>query len=123
MTWSNTRLYNQTISNNVCFTSNEVISTSSSEDFVGKDADIFIGTTLNIIWGINTLLEWDSKTCSVKKSKKMTANPKKFNSRFLYTRHFIENNLIPDLDTLEKLEVNLTKKEEFNRVIKFNKKY
>lgn len=112
-TWNHSRYYNQNITNQVCFTSTEVISTSASEDFVGKDGDVYIGTTLNIKWGINDVLDWNKDSCKVTLSKKLTADPTTFNSRFVYSRLYVENTVIPELKQLELQTVDAKQKKKY----------
>lgn len=98
--WSFNKGYNNGLVNEVCFENLETITTS--EELIGEEGDIYIGTTVNMIWGEADELKWDnnSETCDVVESTRITIDPKGFNSQFMYTHHYIINNLIPELEMI-----------------------
>ncbi|UCE20159.1 MAG: Ig-like domain-containing protein, partial [Gemmatimonadota bacterium] len=82
----------------VCLTTTERYSTSASPDFVGEDADVFIGAAMNFIFSEVRSIE--VQNCQVKKSKAVGFQPNGFKTTFAYTQGYVEQTLIPQLDSL-----------------------
>ena len=102
-TWTKNKNYSNTVSDQVCYTNNEVISTSTADDYVGRNGDLYIGTTTNIVWGLSDLMDWDTLNCAVKITTKLSVDDNKFKSNFIYSTRYIENVLLPELIKLSKL--------------------
>ncbi len=102
-TWTKNKNYSNNVTDQVCYTNNEVISTSTGDDYVGRDGDLYIGTTRNMVWGLSDLMDWDTLNCAVKITSKLSVNDNKFNSNFIYSTRYIENVLLPELIKLSAL--------------------
>ena len=88
----------------VCYTTTESYSTSSGDNIVGRMADVFIGTSMNFEYGINDMIYYDEKTCSIKDSVGIWLDPKKFGTQYVYSRWQVMTDVIPSLESLGKSE-------------------
>jgi hypothetical protein len=86
----------------VCITTTNAYSTSDDELVVGRDADLFIGTSMNFEYGINDILYFDTENCTLKDSIGIFLDPKKFGTEYIYSRYQIEHDVIPSLNLLGK---------------------
>jgi hypothetical protein len=86
----------------VCITTSNAYSTSDDELVVGRDADLFIGTSMNFEYGINDILYFDTDNCTLKDSVGIFLDPKKFGTEYIYSRYQIEKDVIPSLEFLGK---------------------
>ncbi len=78
------------------------ISTSSDPEFVGADADLYIGKSSNLLFGKARgvgLKENDQGVPEVAVSDVITIG-KKFKTNFVYTQYQIENVIVPNLKTI-----------------------
>ncbi|MBK7939622.1 MAG: LamG domain-containing protein [Lewinellaceae bacterium] len=81
----------------VCFTTNQVISTNSASNVVGRDADVFIGGAMNLDFGVTNNLNFDSTTCGYFIEKGVLVAPTGVATSYVYQRHDIINQVIPNL--------------------------
>ena len=82
----------------VCLTANETISTSSDGVIFGSDADVYVGGTLNLLFGITDDLRYDTLNCSYFIKPDLMVFPDKFASTFLYSGYQIRKVVIPNLE-------------------------
>ncbi|MBK8706468.1 MAG: hypothetical protein IPN33_24815 [Saprospiraceae bacterium] len=61
------------------------ISTSSTSDFVGPDADVLVGLGIAMQLGIGEVLEYDADSCKMDKSRQFSISPEKIKTDWLYT--------------------------------------
>lgn len=107
--WSHSRGYNNGRVEEVCH--ENVTAITTSEDLIGEEGDIYVGTTFNLTWGQADRLEWNDTLCEIELSSKLTIDPSGFNSQFMYTNHYITNNLVPELELLAANEPDVAKKD------------
>jgi hypothetical protein len=85
---------------NVAFTTLNSYSTSDGEDYVGEDADVVVGGSLNMIYGLSYIVKADENTCQVDLDTAMTWGAEDFATTYMYTIGHIKNTLIPQMDYL-----------------------
>lgn len=78
------------------------ISTSSSSDFVGANGDVFVGNSTNVTFGKEREVGLYQLTeeLTIADTKDIISVGKGFNTTFMYTQYYIENTLIPNLQSL-----------------------
>jgi hypothetical protein len=82
----------------VCLTTTETISTSDGDVITGKDADVYVGGALNLLFGITDYLKLDTNDCTqFILDTSLLVFPDKFATTFLYTQYQIEHVVIPNL--------------------------
>ncbi|MFZ9982315.1 MAG: LamG-like jellyroll fold domain-containing protein, partial [Cyclobacteriaceae bacterium] len=101
------------------YTFNQTISTSDDPLYVGSDADLYIGNSVNHFYGkffelktsdtppdntaagdILSLKNKDDKTIYISKQNAFTFNKKPTNTFFVYSQKFIIENLIPSFEDI-----------------------
>ncbi len=85
---------------NTTFTTEQNYSTSSSPAFVGEDADLIAGGSLNMLYGLSYVVAYDSANCAAKLDTAFTWGANDFATTYSYTIGHIKNTLIPQLDFL-----------------------
>ncbi|MCC6463071.1 MAG: Ig-like domain-containing protein [Saprospiraceae bacterium] len=96
-----TKGQNRSTSQEVCFTSKEVLQTSEEENVVGEmGGDVFLGGALNIIYGVTDKLLFDEKNCIFYRDTSIIMSPNRFATTYSYSEHHIRNDVIPDLESL-----------------------
>lgn len=83
-----------------CITTTKAISTSGSDDFVGRDADIFAGNGINFKVGINDRISLGADSCTVKADSLVWISPNGFDTEYIYTRKHINEDVIPSLNLI-----------------------
>lgn len=83
-----------------CISTIETFSTAADDRIVGRDADIFVGASMNFEFGLNDEVYYDRNSCQIKTNIKYNVSPTTFGTKYVYTRHFIENDVIPSLQAL-----------------------
>jgi hypothetical protein len=83
---------------NTTFTMLNNFSTSSDKEFIGEDADVVVGASLNMIYGLSFIV--DTLGCTVKLDTALTWGANDFATTYMYTIGHIKNTLIPQLDFL-----------------------
>lgn len=81
----------------VCLTANEVLATGSSDELIGRNADVFLGGAINFNFGISNILKYDSTNCSYFIDKGLLAAQVGMPTTYVYQRYDIENVVIPNL--------------------------
>lgn len=99
-------------SHSYTITTTQDISTSDSPDYVGADADVFIGSSTNIILGqgrdLNIVKDELAGTYGFKVSDTWSMG-EKFTTAFNYTQAYIKNTLIPTFrDNMKSLLIKVT---------------
>lgn len=89
-----------------CLTFTETIATGDNDLIVGSEmgGDVYVGSAINFIYGITDELIWDTLNCSYFLDKGLYVYPDGFGTVFIYSERFIENNIIPGLETINDLE-------------------
>jgi len=87
-------------------TNTEDFATSGNSDITGKNGDVFVGSSLNMIYALTDIIKFDSTICSVDKSVDIIMGTESFNTTFMYTEDHIRNVLIPQLTQLRDLYQN-----------------
>ena len=80
----------------LCISTNESISTPTSDEFTGSDGDTYIGAVLNCTFGGNKRLSVNDTTCDFKIDTTFTSELAGFASDFVFTEHHILNVVIPE---------------------------
>ena len=81
-------------------TATEEFHTSESPDFTGEDADVFIGASLNQIFALTDVVDYDPNTCSVVRDTSLAMDVTGFKTTYIYTAQHIRNTVIPQLKQL-----------------------
>lgn len=97
---------------NFNFTATQTISTSSDPQFVGRDADVFIGGTMNTKYA--NVKQLRIVNCVVQTHDEVVWGLDSITSHFAYTGLHIKNTLIPQLDSLWSQETDPTQKKYFD---------
>jgi hypothetical protein len=66
-------------------TTEQTISTSSSDDFVGPDADVLVGIGVAIQYGLVEDIRFDNETCEFEKVQTIDISPNEIKTDWLYT--------------------------------------
>jgi len=85
---------------NYTLTFTEDFSTSSEETLVGNDGDVYVGSSMNMVYSLTDMLYYDQAKQDMKRDTSFAADYTGFNTTFLYTEKHIKNTLIPQLKTL-----------------------
>ena len=84
-------------------TTTESFGTSSSDDFVGADADVYVGGAMNLIYALSDIIEFNADDCSINKSQNLIVAPDGFATTFMYTEDHIKETVIPQLKEMSDL--------------------
>ncbi|MBK8806561.1 MAG: hypothetical protein IPO21_07925 [Bacteroidales bacterium] len=87
----------------VTFSASKTISTSDDKGYIGVDADVVVGASFNMSYGLTDVVDYDSKTCSVVRDTMLRWGTQDIATDYHYTIGHIKNVLIPQLKTLERL--------------------
>lgn len=69
--------------------------TSDADQLIGKDGDVYVGSAMNMLYGLTDVIELDG--CDVKKSIDLWMAPDGFETQFIYAETHILNTVIPSL--------------------------
>ena len=94
--WTGTKTDVDIDETNFTFTRSETYSTSGDELVTGDDATVFVGGGMNMTFGIATNLQID-ESCNVVLDTTLVAGIDGFNSTYMYSKYYIKNVLIPNL--------------------------
>lgn len=81
----------------------EDFSTSGNQDITGEEGDVFIGSSMNLIYALTDILDYDPVECKVNKDVDIIMGTEGFNTTFMYTGNHIRNVLIPQLKQLRNI--------------------
>ena len=84
-------------SNTTSFQINSDISTSSRDNLVGKEADLFIGTGYLITVGSGETLAYDSTNCSIAYHMSAPVVNNQIDNSFVHSYYDVKQNIIPNL--------------------------
>ncbi|NOY36184.1 MAG: T9SS type A sorting domain-containing protein [Chlorobi bacterium] len=84
-------------------TNSEDFSTSGNDDITGETGDVFAGASLNMVYALTDVIDYDPDACSVDKSVDLIMAPEGFKTTFIYTENHIRNVLIPQLEQIRDL--------------------
>jgi hypothetical protein len=85
---------------NATFTTLNSYNTSDAEDFIGEDADVVVGGSFNMIYGLSYIVKIDTAVCAADIDTALTWGAEDFATTYMYTIGHIKNTLIPQLDFL-----------------------
>jgi hypothetical protein len=85
---------------NTTFTMLNSYSTSDNDNFIGEDADLVVGGSLNMIYGLSYIVNVNENTCQVDLDTALTWGAQDFATTYSYTIGHIKNTLIPQLNYL-----------------------
>ena len=85
------------------FSTTESFGTSSNDDFVGSDADVYVGGAMNLIYAVCDIIEFNANDCSINKSQNLIVAPNGFATTFMYTEDHIKETVIPQLKEMSDL--------------------
>jgi len=91
------------------FTAAEQFSTSGVENFVGGDGDVFVGTSMNIVFSKAMEVSYDPNNCKVDVKTTILWDPTDYAATNIYTEKHIRNTLLPQLKDLR--QISLANKE------------
>ncbi len=75
----------------------ETISTSNAVNFVGPDADVYVGMSMNVIYATADIVDYDLANCTIVRDTDLIWGMDSINTKFVYTGGFIKETLIPNL--------------------------
>lgn len=90
---------NFSFSNSISFTEN--FSTSSDPLFTGHEGDVYIGKSMNQLFSLAKVLEFDPGSCMTTISDRVNLEATGISSTFTYTEKHIKGVLLPQLDYLQ----------------------
>lgn len=90
--------HNKTV--NTTFTTEQDYKTSNDPNFVGEDADLVAGGSLNMLYGLSYIVAYDTANCSANIDTAFTWGANDFATTYNYTIGHIKNTIIPQLDFL-----------------------
>ncbi|MEK6482029.1 LamG-like jellyroll fold domain-containing protein [Catalinimonas sp. 4WD22] len=83
---------------NMSLTTRERIETSSEDGVMpGKPSDVFVGTNLNILYGLTDVLSFNPEICKATLTQDISWIPGEVESTYLYTYNEIQTVVIPEL--------------------------
>ncbi len=82
------------------FTANEEFRTADSDLYTGDEGDVFIGASLNQIFALTDIVEYDRTSCQVVRDTSLAMDFTGFNTTYIYTEMHIRNTVIPQLHEL-----------------------
>ncbi len=87
---------------NICLSCETTYSTSDVEEVLGNRGDLFIGGALNLLYGETKVLDfiYEDDIYQYQLSSQIIFVPDGFATTFVYTRGYIEDYLIPELEFL-----------------------
>lgn len=77
----------------LCYSSDEKISTSASDRFIGEEGDVYVGLGTNIEIGFADEVKFNVANCMAELDTLTTVEPLSATT-FMYSQHFIQNNVI-----------------------------
>ncbi len=83
----------------------EDFSTSDNENITGQEGDVFVGASMNLIYALTDIIDYDPNGCGVNQSVDIIMGNDGFNTTFMYTDHHIRHVLIPQLEQLRDLYI------------------
>jgi len=100
--------YDQTSGNSEIhtITAKQEIRTSDGDIVVGEDGDVFIGASLNNLYALTDIIDYDPITCIIIQDSSLAWSTIGFNTTFIYTESHINNTLIPQLKELRSVALS-----------------
>ena len=95
----------------------EQFQTSSDDDAIGAEADVFVGGAFNISYGITDIIEYDTETCTINKDSSLVMSPDSLATTFAYTAKTIRGVLIPRFEQLKDLSSDIAEKNRYENQI------
>jgi trimeric autotransporter adhesin len=96
----------QSKSVDVTFSVSSTYSTSGDSDFVGEDADLVTGASLNVIYGLSFIVDFDTASCSATMDTALTWGSDGFATTYTYTIGHVKYTLLPQLEFLRSIYNN-----------------
>ncbi|MFP4340300.1 MAG: LamG-like jellyroll fold domain-containing protein [Cyclobacteriaceae bacterium] len=100
---------------------------TASDGMPGKSSDVFVGTNMNILYGLTDVLTYNPDICKPTLSQQITWYPGRISSTYIYTYNEIVNSQIPRLQSLIDIETDQKKKDslqaaisDWNRLVRTN---
>jgi hypothetical protein len=75
----------------------EKFQTSDNDLITGKDADVYVGGALNMVYAVSDVIDYNFDSCKVVEGKTLAMQPVGFKTTFMYTRYHIQNVLLKEL--------------------------
>ena len=99
-------------------TTRERISTSTEDGVLpGKMSDVFVGTNVNILYGLTDILTYNPEICEATLSQEITWFPQRVSSNYFTSYGQIVNGTIPELESLIALETDPVRIDSLNAAI------
>ncbi len=83
-----------------CMTFSSKVATSDGSNYVGEDADLYMGAALDLKFGIADKVTFDPSTCSADATTVLNVEPGNKPTTFVYSQAYIENYLRPYLQNI-----------------------
>ncbi len=87
-------------------TTTEEFRTSNRNLVVGPKGDVFVGASLNSVYALTDILEYDFSNAQVLLDTSLVWGIEGFNTTYVYTEYHIRNTLLPQLRMLRSLSVS-----------------
>ncbi len=99
-------------------TTTKRISTSDSPDYVGEQGDVFIGSSTNVLFGKarSVCLIENGGSYSIGLKETYTTNST-FGTAFSYTQYYVENVLIPNMESLRNAMLQSVSESDYNNYV------
>jgi hypothetical protein len=81
----------------MCSTNEVTFITSSGEDVMYEDADLYIGSAINYEFGKNDILTYNDSLCAFELDEEFRVWPETFGTQYVYSGWQIKNTVIPTL--------------------------
>ncbi len=91
--------------------------TTNEDGKPGKPSDVFIGTALNILYGITDVLKYNEEICEPSLTQKITWLPGQIETTYIHSYDYIKNILIPELKQNFELSADPVRKDSLNAAI------
>lgn len=85
------------------FSATKRFSTSGDESFIGKNGDVFVGASWNMIYALSDVVDYDDSKCAIIRDTSLAWGANGIATSYIYTESHIRNTLLPQLRTLKSL--------------------
>ena len=81
-------------------TNGEEFTTSGNQDVTGEKGDVYIGSSINLLYALTDVIDYKKSECKVNKTTDIVVGADGFQTTFIYTEDHIKNTLIPQLEEI-----------------------
>ncbi len=85
----------------------EMLKTSDSDAIIGSEGDVYMGAAINLLYAKTDILDYDAENCTVVRDTGIVWNGDGFKTTYLYTESHIRESVLPGLQTLADILIQL----------------